>query len=474
MSKEVIAVFDLVRVDMEFLLFDKDYQVLFTRQYQGVKTIDDDGDECEDLHQLTTWIKNTFDEALQNPAFDIQAINFTSFGASFVHLDDAGIPVTPLYSYLKHYPEELLDQFYEKYGSKETIAVETASPPLGMLNSGLQLYWLKHHKPDYFKNIKRSLHLPQYCSYLITGRRFSEFTGIGCHTDLWNFKENQYHRWVVEEGIDALFPPITPTNSYIQLSLGNKKLVAGVGIHDSSAALVCYLLNVEKPFLLLSTGTWSIAFNPFSKELLNVEDLKHDCLYYLNFLGKPVKAGRLFLGNEHNFQVKKIAAHFKKDGNYHHQVRFDKSLIQKLIREKNPEKQFIPETMDVSAFLPQLRRRKVRLDRFESYEEAYHQLNLDLVALQVISLHLVIGNTKIQKLFISGNFCDNQVFIKLLATHYPNLKVYTSVISRASALGAAAIIHLYWNGDRPFPDIGKVQLHKPEADLEIADYGLMG
>jgi sugar (pentulose or hexulose) kinase len=447
--------------------------VLYARDYPGARSKDDDGDDCEDLNQLTAWIKKTFEEAMQNPAFDIQAVNFTSFGASYVHLNDSGVPVTPLYSYLKHYPDDLLDQFYQTYGNKETLAVDTASPPLGMLNSGLQLYWLKHRKPEYFKTIKRSLHLPQYCSYLITGRRFADITSIGCHTALWNFKENQYHHWVVKEGIDNIFPPIAPTSSYIRLNSGTKKLIAGVGIHDSSAALAPYLLNVEKPFILLSTGTWSIAFNPFSKELLHAEDLSKDCLYYLNFLGKPVKACRLFLGNEHNYQIKKIAARFDKDDNYHRQVKFDKSIAQKLIRENNPEKKFIPETMDVTPLLPQLRKRKVNLDLFESYEEAYHQLNLDLTALQELSLQLVIGQTKISKLYISGNFCDNQPFIALMATRFPKLKVYTSIISRATALGAAAIIHLHWNGDRPFPGIGKVQLHKPEEDLEIGGYELV-
>ncbi|MCU7551774.1 FGGY family carbohydrate kinase [Chitinophagaceae bacterium LB-8] len=473
MSREVIAVFDLVRMDMKFLLFDRDYQVVFAKKYQVVKTTDDDGYDCEDLHQLTTWIKNTFEETLQNPDFNVHAINFTTYGASFVHLDDSGIPVTPLYFNLKPYPEDLLDQFYKKYGSKETIALQTASPPMGMANSGLQLYWLKHHKPYFFKRIKRSLHFPQYCSYLITGRRFSEITSIGCHTALWNYKENQYHHWVVEEGIDALFPPIAPSNSDVDLISGNKKLVAGIGIHDSSASLVPYLLNVKEPFLLLSTNTWNIAFNPFSEELLTAEDLKRGCHYYLNFLGKPVKASRIHLGYEHNYQVKKIAAHFNKNGNYHQQVKFDKSLIQKLVRENNPEKQFIPESVNVAGFLPQLPRRKVKLELFENYEEAYHQLNLDLMALQAISLNLAMGKTKVKKLFISGGFCDNSLFIKLIASRYPKLKVYTSIISRASALGAAAIIHLHWNGDRPFPGIGKIQLHKPEEELEIGDYGLI-
>ncbi|MEI6946665.1 FGGY family carbohydrate kinase [Paraflavisolibacter sp. H34] len=471
MGTDVIAIFDLVRLDKQFLLFDKEYQVVYSRSYPGARTTDEDGDECEDLQQLSSWVRNTFDEALRDPSFSIQAVNFAAYGASFVHLDAAGSPVGPLYSYLKPYPEELLDRFYQQNGGRDALALETASPPLGMLNSGLQLYWLKYRRPRQFAFVKRSLHLPQYISYLITGRRFSEITSIGCHTDLWNFRENAYHRWVTEEGLDRLFAPITPSNAYVRLS-GGSRLVAGVGMHDSSAALVPYLLNEEKPFLLLSTGTWSIAFNAFSKELLTLEDLQKDCLYYLNFLGKPVKACRLFLGNELHHQVKKIAAHFHKEGDYHLQVLFDKELVKKLLRERDPRKQFIPETMDISGLLPRLRKRPVQLELFASFEEAYHQLHLDLVALQALSLQVVMGKTPVETLYISGSFCDNPLFVKLVASRFPRLRVYTSVISRASALGAAAVVHLHWNGDQPFPGTGKTKRHEPEEDLDMEGYRL--
>ena len=58
-----------------------------------------------------------------------------------------------------------------------------------MLNSGLQLYWLKKTKPEVFKKIKYSLHLPQYLSYIFTGIPLSEYTSIGCHTALWDYEK---------------------------------------------------------------------------------------------------------------------------------------------------------------------------------------------------------------------------------------------------------------------------------------------
>ena len=97
--------------------------------------------------------------------FDIKALNFTTYGASFVYIDEDGNPVAPLYNYLKPYPEELKKKFYDTYGGEENFSKITASPVLGSLNSGMQLYRIKHEKPELFKKIKHALHLPQYLSY---------------------------------------------------------------------------------------------------------------------------------------------------------------------------------------------------------------------------------------------------------------------------------------------------------------------
>lgn len=105
----------------------------------------------------------------QDPQYEIKALNFSTYGATFVSIGEDGKPVTPIYNYLKDFPEDVHREFYSKY-PEESINQTTASPTLGMLNSGLQLYWLKRKKPEVFNKIKYSLHLPQYISYLLPGR----------------------------------------------------------------------------------------------------------------------------------------------------------------------------------------------------------------------------------------------------------------------------------------------------------------
>src|SRR6185369_8719512 len=159
-----------------------------------------------------------------------------AYGASFVHLDEHFKSVTPLYNYLKPYPKALEEKFYQTYGGVAKVTRETASPALGSLNSGLQLYRIKHESPALYNRINYSLHLPQYLSYLITGKTFSEITSIGSHTLLWDFEKNKYHEWVMKEGLDKKFPSMMKSDAAIPVeAVGAKqKIVAGSGLHDSS------------------------------------------------------------------------------------------------------------------------------------------------------------------------------------------------------------------------------------------------
>ncbi len=81
-------------------------------------------------------------------------------------------------------------------------------------------------------------------------------------------------------------------------------------MHDSSAALIPYLIAFDDPFVLVSTGTWCISMNPFNHTALTENELKNDCLCYLAYNGAPVKSSRLFAGNEHEQQVIRLAAYF--------------------------------------------------------------------------------------------------------------------------------------------------------------------
>ena len=342
--------------------------------------------------------------------------------------------ITPLYNYLKPYPEKLKQQFYDAYGDENLIAKETASPVLGALNSGMQLYRLKYEQPATYSHLKFSLHLPQYLSFVISSQTASEITSIGCHTQLWDFKKNSYHEWVYKENLDVKFPPIFQADKIIHTSNNASNIAVGIGLHDSSAALIPYLKLFTEPFILLTTGTWCISLNPFNHSTLTDYELNYDCLCYLSYEGKPVKASRLFAGYQHEQQVKRLAEHFNKDLHYYKTIMHDN-----LISEKLNGADFIRKFNDVEMFAPPGFETR-SLNDFKTYEQAYYQLMIDIVAQQVFSTKLVLDTT-IQRIFVDGGFSKNDVYMHLLAAAFPGIKIYAANVAQASSLGAALVLN---------------------------------
>lgn len=443
----VIAIFDVGKTNKKFVLFDEQYKLVWEESCTLKETVDEDGYPCEDVQALTQWIWGTYWKAVNEmPLFDIRTINFSGYGASFVHLDDYYEPFVPLYNYLNPYPEHLHQQFYNTYGGTAYMAKQTASPILGNLNSGMQLYRIKYEKPEVFKQIKYTLHLPQYLSCILSSQVGSDITSIGCHTGLWDFEKNTYHEWVHKEGLITKFAPILKGDAPVSLSKDGRNIPIGIGLHDSSAALIPYLSGFHEPFILLSTGTWCISLNPFNESLLTDAELQQDCLSYFTYHGKPVKASRLFAGYEHEEQTKKLAAYFNTAVDHYKQLACNPALLQQLQQAGNREAPY--------AQVKQMGQRshfgKRNMAGFSSYEEAYHQLILDIIQQQLVSTQLVLKGTNVKRIFVDGGFSKNPIYMHLLAAAFPDIEVFAASVAQASALGAALAVHRHWN-NRPLP-----------------------
>lgn len=432
MAQKVTAVFDIGKTNKKFFLFDKNFEEVY-KEYASFDEIkDEDNYPTENLAALQTWLIELFNRISKNEDFTIKAINFSTYGASFVHLDKHGEVLTPLYNYTKQIDDALIAEFYKKYGPEPEFTRITGSPKSGFLNSGMQLFWIKYTKPEIFKRIKYSLHLPQYLSYIFTGIPFSEYTSIGCHTSLWNYETKDYHQWIYDEEIHKILPPIVSTETSVNMNYNGKRIKIGVGIHDSSSALLPYVRSVKKPFVLVSTGTWSIALNPFSDVPLTTEETKEGCINYMRINGKPVKSTRLFLGNEYKLQVKELAEKYNKDKDYHKTVMFDYDTYFEITRDF--EYSFKWKSLSDKNMPPQT------FYSYDSFDHAYHQLMIELVRLQVDSINIIANTQSIDRLYVDGGFTDNDLYIKLLSHYLRDMKLRTTKASLGSALGAAIAI----------------------------------
>ncbi|MBP7931512.1 MAG: carbohydrate kinase [Chitinophagaceae bacterium] len=415
---EVIAVFDIGKTNKKLFLYDHALQTVFEKSVVLPEIVDEDNFPSEDINSLSSFVVNEFDAVLEDPRYLVKGVNFSAYGASLVYLDQNGKVITPLYNYLKPYPKPLQESFYSHYGGENEFSRSAASPVLGSLNSGMQLYRLKYEQPEIFKRVVHVLHLPQYLSWLITGKFYTELTSIGCHTNLWNFDKQTYQQWLSEEGILTLLPEIVSSSSVVHVDYKGKNIAVGIGLHDSSSALIPYLKHRETNFMLLSTGTWCISLNPFNHSPLTEEELKNDCLCYLQSNGNPVKAARYFGGHIHQEFVQNIATHFS--------VSQDEILTYSFIDE---------EILELK-----------KSDSGEDYLTAIDAKSAYFIALQKLvkdqkkSIDWVLYNADVDEIIVDGGFAQNKLFMQLLGFHFPEKEITASTMHQGSSLGAAMVL----------------------------------
>jgi sugar (pentulose or hexulose) kinase len=216
-------------------------------------------------------------------------------------------------------------------------------------------------------------------------------------------------------------------------------VMVGVGLHDSSAALIPYLQSFQESWVLISTGTWCISMNPFNDSPLTAGELQQDCLCYMSYEGLAMRASRLFAGYEHEREVRRLAEYFQCTPAAAAGVRFDAECVAALrarvagaaVRDVVPGKASVFGERD--------------LKEFGSFEEAYHCLLMYIMDQQVRSTSLVLHDTDVRRIFVDGGFGKNEVYMHLLADAFPELKVFAASIPQATAMGAALAIHEDWN-----------------------------
>ncbi len=449
MKEKVIAIFDIGKTNKKIVLFDYDLKLISEEEEKFPEIKDDDGFECDNIELIEKWIRASLVKLVNSDKYEVTAVNFATYGATLSYVDDHGKRLTPVYNYLKPVNDKIPEKLYRRYGGQDEFCRRTASPALGMLNSGIQALWLKSDKPEIFSRVRHILHFPQYLSTLVTGKIYSEHTSIGCHTALWDFDNMCYHPWIKEEGLSL--PEPVPVETMNEVIIEGKKLNVGIGIHDSSASLAPYFTGNRGKFLLVSTGTWCINMNPFNSEKLTTEQLDRDCLCYMSVTRQPVKSSRLFLGHMHESGVKMLNSHFRTTEDFYKTVKYDQELLNLLKKKYVGDKRAFFNSGSGS------REFKDRIDLFDfkSFDEGYLQLMIELVDLTIEAIKLVIAeNDEIENIYITGGFSRNKIFIKLLAEAFQSKKVFTSVVDNATALGAALVVFSSMNKKRPELNLG--------------------
>lgn len=407
-------IFDIGKTNKKCLLFDSQLNLVDQRETQIPEIDLERGEKAEDIKSLQAWIKDQY--ALFRSQYTIVGLNVSAYGASIVHLNTEGKAVMPMQNYLTPFPSEQEVQFKTAY-DQEVIQLDCGTHMRGNLNTGLQLFALKRGKPDLFEQIVHSVHLPQYLLLPFAQKPSNDLSALGCHSLLWNFDNKEIHSWALEEGIAQRLAPIRTD------PLEQNGLTIGPGIHDSSAAFFCFRQLLESDFLLLSTGTWSVAMQLkqgifYSKELMD-----KGALMYLQPDGEPLIAASWIMGKQHEQGVDDICNRYGCG---------KELLLESTFTDEQFEKRNAADTDPVLA---------------------YYRLMWSIVSEQLDRIGFLHPESK-SCLVVDGGFSRNELFMNMLRRSLPEVTIYATELGHGAALGAALQLTEY----RPANGIERLQL----------------
>jgi sugar (pentulose or hexulose) kinase len=258
-----------------------------------------------DIESIWEFLKQSI--RILNREHAIDAFSVTSHGASAALVDGDGHLTLPVLDYEYCGPDDLAVE-YNKIRPDYSTSFSPRLP--SGLNLGAQLFWQQKKFPHEFNATSWIISYPQYWSFLLTGIAATEITSIGCHTDLWDFRTNEYSSLVNKLDWRSKFPPMRkaneilgPVDSGLARKLGLKDdIPVYCGIHDSNASLLPHLLQQEAAFSVVSTGTWIIVCSP-GGDLAKLDESR-DCLANIDLFGNSVASARFMGGREFSLATK--------------------------------------------------------------------------------------------------------------------------------------------------------------------------
>jgi sugar (pentulose or hexulose) kinase len=451
-----IAVFDVGKTNKKVLIYDPELTIVDSA-FQSFPTEQRDGLEVEPIEAIEEWLLERLREFAEQ--YPIRAISVATHGACSVGVGTDGRPSLPVISYTHEPNPQLHDQFFRRVGAPADLQQETATIDIRpLVNVGKELFFLQKSCPDAFANTRSIIMYPQYFGYFLTGEVAAEPTYVGCHSFLWDFRKGDWSHVVDELGVRSMLPSSlkrpydvlgTVTEEVAQKTGLDPNTIVTVGIHDSNAALLPYLLTKQETELTLnSTGTWCVAMHPMEDVYFEENEIGKSVFYNLSAFGTPVKTSILLGGLEFETYTEILSQMHGTD----EQPPFDPEFYSRVLREANAF--ILPSVVQGTGQFPHSAPRVIEDGQeyplqgikdgasvpplFSDRARAYAVLNISIAIQSRIALERV-GTPTEGTIYVEGGFRKNRDYMALLAAMFPNAAIATTDMEEATAFGAALL-----------------------------------
>lgn len=297
MSIAPIAVFDLGKTNSKLFVISSEGKVIDEARTRPVWRDEADLHVLDDA-ALLAWMKGELARIVAG--YGVDRIIFSGHGCTFA-LAAGDALAHPILDYEQEPPTEIA----ARIDAMAPDFRETFSPPLPLgFNYGRHLLWLDARKPGLLEKADAILAYPQFWSWTFSGRKVSEVSYLGCHSNLWAPLKDDFSSLVDKMGWRGKMPGFARAGAVIgthAVTLGDGRTVEVAvhnGVHDSNAALYFYRSLGFTDFTLVSTGTWVIVFNSASP--LERLDQTRDMLANVTIDRQPIATIRFMGGREYD------------------------------------------------------------------------------------------------------------------------------------------------------------------------------
>jgi len=490
LMKYAIIALDVGKTNKKIVVYDDEMRHLAFR-IREIGTIRVEGFDVEDVDAIFKWFLGELKEF--GRSFPIRVITVSAQGATAVCVGADGRPSLPPIAYTNEVDVGVHKRFWATMGDVHELQRLTATAEIKpLINLGKLLWFQKEHWPEDFEQTVHVLFFPQFFSYLLSGVASADITYTGCHTFLWDYSKNKWSFVVDKLGIRDMLPesPGLPHDGLGCISaavasetgLATNTLVT-LGIHDSNASLIPYLISQKEDFLLNSTGTWCVAMHPVKTVEFAPEELGKMVYYNLSYRGDPVKTSILLGGLEYSFYSNIL---MKRHGRSDWPI-YDPAMYSSILKERQsfifptlmPGTGQFPNSMarvidEGEVFLADDLVKEKQWPRvFENYLRGFALANLSLAIQTRVALRRV-GLVPGTKMFIEGGFRHNKNYLALLGALLPDNPIYVTTLEEATSFGSALCAKSLVDGVALPSLAGYVNLNKqlvqPAALLELENY----
>lgn len=449
-----IAVLDVGKTNKKTIIYDPELRIVDS-VYKTFEPVEQDGIPVEDLTSIEDWFLSQLKEF--GTKYPIRIISVTTHGATFVCVGADGRPSVPVVDYTYEPGDDFHHEFYQLAGDKHQLQRTTATLELkALINPAKGIFFAQKTYPEGFEKTEHILLYPQYYGFRLTGNPAADYTYAGCHTYLWDFAANDWSVVADKLGIRDLLPAdvrkpyemLGPISAEVAEKTGlDASTMVTLGVHDSNASLLPYLVKKTEDFVLNSTGTWCVAMHPGDEVRFAEEEIGKSVFYNISPLANPVKTSILMGGLEFETYTD-ILKPLHSDAPF---PPFDPEVYRRVISEKRLF--ILPGVVQGSGQFPDAVTGAVEdgtfydlaslqggtyPEFFRDYGVAYAVLNLSLAIQTKVALERV-GLEPGVSLFTEGGFRNNPDYNQLLTAFFPQSQVALTNIDEATSFGAALI-----------------------------------